>query len=87
MATGKCSNRTSSRPQCAEGEAMKRRRRKVITTRGKVLSFIRANNDWMAIVVEFDAEPDQPVLSQIVPIAELKGSARRKADRWMRWLA
>lgn len=70
-------------------QAIKRRRPptpKNFSQRGKVLSLIRANGEWMAVVVSTTTEGDLPVLSKIVPISELKGSARRKADRWVEWL-
>jgi hypothetical protein len=51
-----------------------------------VQSFIRANGQWLAVVTSFRAKGSDPVLSKIVPISELKGSARRKADRWLEWL-
>jgi len=66
----------------------KRSRPKVTTARGKVLSFIRANGGWMAVVTSFSScSKTTPVLSHLVPITELKGSARRKADRWLEYLA
>ena len=66
----------------------KRRRPKVTTARGKVLSFIRANGEWMAVVTSFRTPSKAtPVLSQLVSISELKGSARRKAERWLGELA
>ena len=59
-------------------QTTKRRRPKVTTARGKVLSFIRANGGWMAVVTSFRmSSKATPVLSQLVPISELKGSARR----------
>jgi len=64
----------------------KRRQPKVTTARGKVLSFIRANGAWLAVVSSFTADPRVPVLSHLVPIEDLKGSARRKADRWVEYL-
>ena len=57
------------------------------THRGTLLSFLHVNGAWMAVVAGPSARPGQPVLSQLVPVAELKGSARRKADRWLAWLA
>jgi hypothetical protein len=48
---------------------------------------MRANGEWVALVAAFTSKRDEPVLSKIVPIAELKGSARRKADSWVRELA
>ena len=60
---------------------------KSVTARGRVLSLLRANGEWLAVVAVFSSKRDEPVLSQIVPIANLKGSARRKADRWARELA
>ena len=72
----------------AEGVREERSRlRNKVTTRGKVLSLLRANGEWMAIVTVFTSKRDEPVMSQIVPIANLKGSARRKADRWINRLA
>jgi hypothetical protein len=61
--------------------------RKISTARGKVLSFIRANGEWMAVVASFSNEPNSPVLSHLVRVVELKGSARRKADRWVEYLS
>jgi hypothetical protein len=60
--------------------------RKKVTTRGKVLSFIRANGGWLAVVAAFSSGSNDPVISHLVPIAELTGSARRKADRWVELL-
>ncbi|WP_139350555.1 hypothetical protein [Rhodanobacter sp. B04] len=65
----------------------KRRRPKGTIASGKVLSFIRANGEWLALVVLHTSERNLPVLSRIVPISDLKGSARRKADRWLEYLA
>ncbi len=55
--------------------------------RGTVQSFILANGQWLAVVTSFRSTPGAPVLSQLVPVAELKGSARRKADRWVESLS
>lgn len=57
------------------------------TGQGKLLSFFRSGGEWMAVVSAYQSRPKDPVLSRIVPVAELKGSARRKADRWLGWLA
>lgn len=57
------------------------------TGSGKVLSFIRTNGEWMAVVSSFRSKASQPILSQLVSVSELKGSAKRKADRWLEWLA
>lgn len=66
---------------------MKRRRPKIATARGKVLSFVRANGKWMAVVASCTSRgTDTPVLSCLMDVAELKGLARRKADRWLDWL-
>lgn len=65
----------------------RRKQRMKPTRRGKVLSLMRANGEWLAIVTAFTAKRDEPVLSMIVPIADLKGSARRKADRWVKELS
>lgn len=65
----------------------RRKQRMKPTRRGKVLSLMRANGEWMAIVTALTSKRDEPVLSKIVPIADLKGSARRKADRWVKELS
>lgn len=67
--------------------AERSRQRKKVTMGGKVLSLMRSNGEWLAVVQALRSKPGDPVLSRIVPITELKGSARRKADRWVRWLA
>lgn len=77
-------------PHSAKAEGVREERSKLrnkVTMGGKVLSLLRANGEWLAIVAVFTAKRDEPVLSKIVPIADLKGSARRKADRWVRELA
>lgn len=63
------------------------RQRKKVTMRGKVLSLMRANGEWVAIVQAIRAKQGEPVISRIVPISALRGSARRKADRWLAELA
>jgi len=73
----------------AKAEGVREERSKLrnkVTRRGKVLSLVPANGEWMAIVAAFTSKRDEPVVSLIVPIADLKGSARRKADRWAREL-
>ena len=65
----------------------RRRTGEVCIARGKVLSLMRSGGEWLAVVVALRTSGDLPVLSHIVPVADLKGSARRKADRWVRWLA
>lgn len=57
------------------------------TASGKVLSFINANGEWLAIVASFTSGPNEPVVSRIVPVSQLTGNAKRKADRWVAWLA
>lgn len=71
-----------------EGARMERsRQRRKATARGKVLSLMRANGEWVAVVQAFRSKPSDPVVSRIVSVAELKGAARRKADRWLEELA
>ncbi len=53
---------------------------------GKLLTVIRSNGAWVGVVQAFSSRPVDPVISMLVPISELKGSARRKADRWLSWL-
>jgi hypothetical protein len=57
------------------------------TGRGKLLSFFRANGEWMAVVSALSSGPNDPVLSQLVSVAQLKGPQRRKAERWLAYLA
>jgi hypothetical protein len=57
------------------------------TGQGKVLSFFRANGEWLAVVSALHSGPKEPVLSQLVPVSQLKGPQRRKADRWLAYLA
>jgi len=72
----------------AEGVREGRREQRIKPVhKGKVLSLLPSNGEWLAVVASFTSKPDEPVLSKIVPITDLKGSARRKADRWVRWLA
>lgn len=60
---------------------------KGVVGKGKVLSFLRANGEWLAVVSCFTSSQKTPVLSQLVPVSALKGNARRKADRWLEYLA
>ena len=62
------------------------KQRKKVTMTGKVLSLLRANGGWLAVVQTSKSAPGEVVISRLMPIAELKGSARRKADRWVEYL-
>lgn len=53
---------------------------------GTLQSVIRSGDEWLAVVVRLTAGPGVPVWSSIVPIGQLKGSARKKADRWLEYL-
>jgi hypothetical protein len=75
----------TARAEAARAERSKQRMR--VTKSGKVLSLLPSNGEWLAVVQAFSSQPGCPVLSRIVPVSELKGPARRKADRWVRWLA
>lgn len=68
----------------AHEERIKQRRK--VTMTGKVLSLLRANGEWLAVVQSTKSAPGHPVLSKIVPIGQLTGPARRKADRWVEYL-
>ena len=68
----------------AREERTKQRRK--VTMTGKVLSLLRANGGWLAVVQASKSAPGLVVISRLVPVAELKGSARRKADRWVEYL-
>lgn len=62
-------------------------RRNQAIHRGTVQSFVRANGGWMAVVTAHTSGPREPVVSRLIPIECLTGSARKKADRWLAWLA
>lgn len=55
--------------------------------KGKLLSVIRSGGEWVAVVSSFRSKANEPVLSHLVPVSELTGNAKRKANRWMEFLA
>lgn len=55
--------------------------------RGRLLSVIRSGGEWVAVVSSFKSKADEPILSHLVPVNELTGNAKRKATRWMEFLA
>lgn len=57
-----------------------------VIERGVVQSLIRANGRWLAVVTAFRSKHREPVISKLIPLDELRGSAKRKADRWAREL-
>lgn len=63
------------------------KRGKGMTVRGKLLSVILSGREWVAVVSAFTSKADEPVVSYLVPVSELTGSARRKADRWIECLS
>ena len=73
-----------ARASGAREERSKQRRK--VTMTGKVLSLLRANGEWLAVMQASKSAPGEVVISRLVPVAELKGSARRKADRWVEYL-
>lgn len=75
----------SARTEGAQERTSKRQ--KNITRAGTVLSLVRAGGEWLAVVAWFTTDGRSPMLSSIVPIAELQGPARRKVDRWLAELA
>jgi hypothetical protein len=58
------------------------------TFRGRLLGLQRSNGGWLAVVQAFSTSAGQdPIVTALQPIDALKGSARRKADRWLKELA
>lgn len=55
--------------------------------RGRIVAVIRANRSWMFVVQSFDTNNERdPVLSQLATVDQLKGSVRKKAERWAAYL-
>lgn len=69
---------------CAKGRRAPARQ---AMQRGQLLGLIPTGGQWLAVVTLFRSTPGGPVLSELVPVVELKGSARRKADRWVESLS
>lgn len=54
------------------------------TKRGRLLGFTLSGGKWLAVVQAFSTDrSSDPILTRFMPVDELKGSARRKADRWL----
>jgi len=49
---------------------------------GTVQGLVRGNGEWLAVVAAFSSRPGEVVMSRIVRIEELRGSHRKKAERW-----
>ena len=60
---------------------------KGITRTGKLLSLLRANGEWMAIVACISTAHGDPVISQIVRVQDMQGRERKRADSWVEQLA
>lgn len=61
--------------------------RKGTIGKGKLLSVFYSGGEWIAVVSAFQTAGDEPVLSKLRPVSSLRGNAKRKADRWMEYLA
>lgn len=57
------------------------------TTRGRIVGVIRANDSWMFVVQAFStASAEEPIYCRLLTAEQLKGSVRKKADRWASYL-
>ena len=66
---------------------MRQARSKLAARRGELQSVFRSAGEWIAVVVALNTEHGAPVLSHLVPVRDLQGNAKRKAERWMKELA
>lgn len=66
--------------------SMATKSKKGTVSRGTVQGLLRANGGWFAVVSQFTSPPGLPVISSLVKIDDLKGSHRKKAERWRDWL-
>ena len=57
------------------------------TRYGELLSLLRANGEWMAVVAALSSFDGDPVISKIVRVHDIQGPQRKKADRWIGLLA
>lgn len=58
------------------------------TNRGRLIGLTRANGEWLAVVQTLSTDRgSDPILAGFMPVTELKGSAKRKAARWLERLA
>jgi hypothetical protein len=63
-------------------------KRKVVSGRGKIVGVMRANGGWLFAVQAFSTSSKAvPVLVELRNAADLGGSARRKAERWLEYLS
>lgn len=54
---------------------------------GKVLCLVGDRGRWLAAVQMLTTSATQhPVLSELVPVEELKGTQRRKVSRWLQYM-
>ena len=57
------------------------------TNAGSVLSVQKHGAQWLAVVQAFGtSRPEHPILSELVPVEELKGAQRRKVSRWLAYM-
>lgn len=58
-----------------------------VAGRGRLLGIVPNGGRWLAVVQAFTTSDDRhPILSDLVPVEQLKGSPRRKASRWLEYL-
>lgn len=64
-----------------------KKRVKGSTNAGRIVGMIRANGGWLFSVQMFSASgPEYPIVCMLSSIDQLKGSVRKKAERWQRFV-
>lgn len=53
---------------------------------GSLQGLVRTTDGWMAVVAGFTSGPNDPVISRLLQISQLKPNQRRKAERWLKVL-
>ncbi len=58
-----------------------------VAGRGRLLGIVPNGGQWLAVVQSFTTDRAcHPILSELVPVEDLKGSPRRKASRWLTYM-
>lgn len=65
-----------------------KRRPKLKSGRGRVLGTFRANGGWLFAVQSFGVcRNGEPILVELLTVDQLKGQPRKRAEKWLEYLA
>lgn len=63
------------------------KRVKGATNAGRIVGMVRMGGEWLFSVQVFStSRPEQPIVCMLSTVDQLKGSVKKKAERWQRFM-